>query len=126
MATITLKDGRFFDVDVVTLTELMFTTENMNYIMGVMTMAENGELDGYTGEIDGQITKCWNHYDHITITSLGNQRYYAVLAFKQDETIYDRIASLESENEALRGSLEYAQAGRIMLGEDDTIGGGES
>ena len=126
MATITLKDGRFFEVDVVTPTELMLITKSMDYIVDVMAMAENGELDGYTGIIDGQSVKCWNHYNHITITPIEDQRYYTVLSFKQDESVYDKISSLESENEVLRGSLEYVQAGRIMLGEEDTVGGEES
>ena len=119
MTSITLKDGRLLYVDSVALTELTFMTDDKNFIFGVMTMGENGELDGYSGIIDGQYIKCWNHYNHITITPTKDHTYHVVLSFNQDESIDERIASLEAENEILRGSLEYVQAGKIMLGEGE-------
>ena len=121
MANITLKDGRLFYVYSVTPTELTFKTDDKSFILGIMEMAENGEMDGYSGIIDGQYVKCCNRYDHITITPTKYHTYDVVLSFSL--AVDERIASLESENAIL---LEYAQVGKILLGEDVAIGGEES
>ena len=123
MASITLKDGRLIYVNSVTPTELTFMTDDKNYILGIMAMGESGDLDGYSGIIEGQYVKCWNRYHHITITPAEYNTYNVVLSFSMDVDVDDRIASLESENELLR---EYAQVGKILLGEDIAIGGEES
>ena len=122
--TVYLNNGDSIQAESVAQDIIVIISEDPSYAGSLMTMANSGDFDGYEADTpEGHVkAPLDNRFLGLSATANDDGGYNYVISFvpKSDEDILrEQIAELIEENERLKGDSEYAEAGRILLGEEE-------
>lgn len=122
--TVYLNNGDSIQAESVYKDIIVIISGDPSYAGALMTMAKNGDFDGYEADTpEGHVkAPLDNRFLGLSATVNDDGDYNYVISFvpKSDEDILrEQIAELIEENERLKGDSEYAEAGRILLGEEE-------
>ena len=121
--TVYLKSGDSMQVDSVTTSMITLITDDTSIASQLILMAQNHEFDEYEADTDEGHIKAPkdNKFLGISATVYEDDGYYYVLSFvpkTEAEIMQEQIDALTEENERLKGDSEYAEAGKILFGEE--------
>ncbi len=120
MAEISLKNGDKVFVDNASENKLIFIESDHSRVTELFNSAMDGYYNSYGYFDDSEkYIKTINHFTSLTTTPITDGKLLIALNFEEDANIYNRLTELEAENVILRESMEYAEAGRIMFGEEE-------
>lgn len=121
--TIYLKNGTTMEADSVTDSMITVISPDASYAGTLMVMAQSGDFSEYEADTpDGHVkAPVNNRFLGLSATVNEDGGFYYVISFvplSEAEILQERIRQLEAENEQLKGDSEYAEAGKILLGEE--------
>ena len=124
---ITLKDGTTLEANTVTEDVIGVISNDPSDASRFVTLGNTGGFSEYTATVDGKEIKApaSNKFIGISVTANDDGSFYYVISFLQKsetDLLHEQIEALMAENEELRQTseenAEYAEVGRILLGEE--------